>query len=54
MMPSGDIMITGPFVSGMISASKSPNITVLIMNMINPRSIKTSGIFTFQSMDVMG
>lgn len=52
MESSGEaIMVTGPFVGGPVSALIDGKITVDILNIRNPRSIKTSSPFKFESYD---
>jgi hypothetical protein len=45
------IIVTGPFITGSIMAVTDGNLNIIVTNIRNPRSTKTTGVFTFQSFD---
>ena len=45
------ILITGPFITQAISPVDDPVLSIEVLNIRNPRSTKTTGIFTFNSYD---
>jgi hypothetical protein len=48
------LIVTGPFVSQDVSPADSPVIVIDVLNIRNPRSTKTTGIFSFYSYDSRG
>jgi hypothetical protein len=45
------LIVTGPFVSQSIDPLTTPVFIIEVLNIRNPRSTKTTGIFKFQSFD---
>ncbi len=48
---SNGLLVTGPFVSQSVDPATTPILVIEVLNIRNPRSTKTTGIFKFQSFD---